>query len=87
MPRQTKNGVIILTAVEVAEYVLCPEQWRLKSVLKLSPAGDNNKQTGDDKHEDWRKLAEHILWLKKFLRIVFILLALAIMTRLLHPGW
>lgn len=50
---KTAEGNFIISAVEVASFVVCPEAWRLKSIEKTKVLPCNSSKQGSLLHQEW----------------------------------
>lgn len=85
MVRQTEKGTYIISAGEVGAYTVCPEAWRLQSVLrvKVSKAGDKLIKQGRKAHDQWAKKFEDAIFLKRDARRIIYVLLLMILVAFL----
>lgn len=64
MPRRSDSGKWIFSAGEVAEFVLCPESWRLRRLEKRSVEPE-----GEALHQKWASSLERSKTLFLMVRI------------------
>ncbi|GEM_PF-960092 len=83
MPRLNKDGKFIISASEVGSYTVCPESWRLRSVLAVNREDTDRSKKGMVKHDEWTVTYDEHLFLARSSRIVLALLILAIAAFLL----
>lgn len=79
MPQLSPNGKYILSAGEIASYTVCPEAWRLVSVVKIRPVGaKESEELGQELHQEWAALYDQSVFLKRGARLILILTMLAL---------
>lgn len=92
MPRLTKNGDYILTAGEIAAYVVCPESWRLgyfdaankvRSQLIVPEKIRSQMREGEQLHSKWANNLETYVYLLNGLKFICSLTITAIVFYLL----
>jgi len=77
MPRKI-NDYWYVSAGELADYIFCPEHWRLKRVVKVSYKKNTKVKEGLLEHANWfRKVVEQFS-IRKFMVIVITLLAVSL---------
>lgn len=83
MARPNKDGKMIISASEVGTYVVCPESWRLRTVLKAESAKPFSVEKGEALHDQWSDEYNELLTFQRFIRIIGMLLVLALAVFLL----
>lgn len=78
MPRKNRDGKYILSASEIGSYTVCPESWRLRSVVRVNAKEDNRVEKGQMKHQEWTATLDEQLFLARGTRIILALLVLAL---------
>ena len=73
---------IIISAGEVATYVVCPEAWRLERDLGSSGNRQATKRTlkGQELHANWAEMVDEARHLLYGVRLILYLVVLAILT-------
>jgi len=81
MARKTEQGSYIISAGEVGAYTVCPEAWRLQSIVKvkISKAGNNLRKEGRVAHDQWAKKVEKAIFLRRDARRIIYILFLVIL--------
>ncbi len=83
---KSKSGKNIITAGEVASFVVCPEAWRLQQVARVRPAYTPSKQAsegsrqGKHLHKEWAKTLEEAQFLIRGVRLIVYLIGIAVLT-------
>lgn len=73
-----------VTATEIANYVYCPEAWRLKHGLGLKDGNVAAKAAGVSRHESWQVAERRSTWLIKLAFVALIgAIALVVLSELL----
>ncbi len=78
MPKQI-NGKWYVSAGELADYIFCPEHWRLRKIQKIRNPNIENIRISQKEHQDWILTIENLLLINKILRIGIIILSISIM--------
>ena len=88
MARKTEYGRYIISASEVGAYTVCPEAWRLASVVKVKSLASENIKKGLDLHKAWTHSYEEALYFGRAGRALFLLLIVSIIFYFLtaKPG-
>jgi len=77
MPRKI-NDKWYVSAGELADYIFCPEHWRLKRVVKVSYKKSTKVKEGLLEHAIWFKKVVEQFSTRKFIVIVIALLAVSL---------
>ncbi len=83
MARPNKDGKMIISASEVGTYVVCPESWRLRNVIKTESEKPISVEKGEALHDEWSDEYNQLLTFQRFIRIIGMLLVLALAVFLL----
>jgi len=78
----TTKRKVILSAGEVATYVVCPEAWRLERIQGSTGSRHATKRTmeGRQLHASWAEMVDEARHLLYGVRIILYLLVLAILS-------
>ena len=88
---------LVITAEQVANYVVCPEAWRLKyfekAASRIGALGDKSGEEaavrtseGQQRRKDWIAQQDHSATLRSYAKLVYLLLlALVVIVFLLDP--
>lgn len=80
MPRTNEYGQYILSAGEIASYVVCPEAWRLKNLEKVSAAFQKNVKTGHELHKEWTENLDEAFYFTKGSKLILLLIGIAVVV-------
>lgn len=72
------NGKIYVSASELADYVFCPEHWRLKRIEKVKFL-EPKKTEGQKEHRMWDINLKTLILINRLLRWGIIILTVAIL--------
>jgi hypothetical protein len=78
MAKVGSTGKHILSAGEIAAYVVCPESWRLAHLEGERPSRDAHSEKGIKLHSDWARSYSESTKLIQGIRFSLLLLALGI---------
>ena len=78
MARKTEYGKYILSAGEIGAYTVCPEAWRLVSIVRVKSVHSGDYKRGQDLHKEWAKGIDEASYLKRQIRILLIMLLAAL---------
>ena len=70
----------IISAPEVANYVVCPESWRLKRIHKTRKASDTKEIEIKRQRSSWLKDQSFSAELRQYAIVVYILLCLVVVA-------
>ncbi len=84
---------LFITASEVADYVVCPEAWRLKYLERASRATAPRTEIGKQRRKEWAEKHDQSRDFRRYAKIAYLLLVLLVCTvflleekRLLFPS-
>jgi len=77
MARKTDYGKFILSAGEIGAYTVCPEAWRLRVVEQVRTQREESSKKGHDKHVEWARAYEEVIYLGKKTHLVIVLIITA----------
>jgi hypothetical protein len=77
---ESKNPKTIITAQEVATYVVCPEAWRLKQLHRARKPSDIKDIEYKQQRRDWLSQLSFSVELRRYAKIVYILLVLVVIA-------
>ena len=69
MARKNEYGKFIISAGEVGSYTVCPEAWRLQSVVQAKSAHEKKMREGTRLHKEWGKRHEDAMRLAYHARL------------------
>jgi hypothetical protein len=70
----------IITAGEVANYVVCPEAWRLKQTHKIRKATDIKELETKEQRRTWLSSLSFSAELRQYAKIAYLLLCLVVVA-------
>ncbi len=79
MARKSSTGKFIISAGEIGSYIVCPEAWRLKSVVRTKREAPVSIKTGSALHHEWARNYDEILYLSKHFKLMVLLVALCVL--------
>lgn len=83
MAKQNSDGKYIISAGEVGSYAVCPEAWRLKTIVGVERSRRDSVEVGHRLHSEWARNFDEALYLGKSVKLVVFLIALAIALHIL----
>ena len=80
MPVSLDENKVIISAPEVANYVVCPEAWRLKLVHKTRKASDDKDLEIKRQRSSWLSAQSFSAELRQYAIIAYFLLCLVVVA-------
>lgn len=72
------KGKWYVSAGELADYIFCPEHWRLKRIEKVKTKNLESIKFSKTEHKEWGIETQKLLLINKILRTGIIILSVAI---------
>lgn len=79
MARRNSDGKFILSAGEVGSFTVCPEAWRLQTILRKRKANSKSSEDGIELHATWARGHEEVIFLTQGFRIVMALILISLL--------
>jgi hypothetical protein len=76
MARQNQHGRYIISAGEIASFVVCPEAWRLKMIEKRTAINMASVKAGDHLHKQWAADLGEAVYFTRSTKIILMLIGL-----------
>ena len=80
MARRNQYDRYILSAGEIASYVVCPEAWRLKTVEKANLILPDNVREGNKLHKEWAAEVDEAMYFTRGTRVVLFLMSVLLLV-------
>src|SRR5262245_62149207 len=71
---------LFITASEVADYVVCPEAWRLKYLERATRSTAPRTEIGKQKRKEWAEKHDLSRDFRRYAKIAYLLLVLLVCT-------
>ena len=78
MARKNAYGKYILSAGEVASYVVCPEAWRLNCRSDVDPILSPSVREGTRLHEEWTQSLKEAMYFTSRVRVLLMLIIITV---------
>ena len=75
-----EENKVIISAPEVATYVVCPESWRLKQIHKTRKASDSKELETKKQRSRWLTTQSFSAELRQYAIVAYILLCLVVVA-------
>ena len=80
MTRKSEEGLHILSAGEIATYVVCPEAWKLTYLDKTDTIQTESKKRGQNLHDKWNVDVHEAFYFTQSIKLIVLLIFLSLLV-------